>query len=310
MANVETTLTPVPLVLIRPSLNLLAASNGVFVDTSNSISGAQSTIDFQGAAIKRFTVTGPLTGAYANPPSNIPELADDGQSVTLTVVFIQDSTGGHSIPLVDLFANYDPYILGSDIVDDSPGGVTVVDIVARRNLGVVTYTVNLTPTFDASQIDSGILSSDRLPAATDAISGAVTLSTGSGGAAAGNHTHSLILPAKFTIQMSNGSAIPNGDYELIVAPSSGSVVRLTRARLYGGTNPTATISAKVGTTTVTGTGLSVTSTAYTASGDATANNTFVELQMLYINIASVAGNPTMLDGTMHYSLNSQPWSGS
>lgn len=308
MADVETTVTPVPLVLVRSNLNLLAASNGVVLDTSSSISGAQTTLDFQGCVIKRFTVTGDLSGSYTFPPSNIPELAADGQSVILSIFYFQDATGGHSIPLSTLFSNAQPNVLGEFITDESPGGVTVVDIVARRAGGVTTYTVNLAPTFDAGQITSGVLTAAVLPVATDALAGVVTLSPGSGGAAKGDHTHAITLCGRITLEMSNGGAITNGDYTLIDVPTSGTVVRLTGLQLFGGTNPVATVSAKISGTTVTGTGTNVVSTSASADANATAANTFVARQLLQVNVASVAGSPTLLSGYLHYTLTTQPWS--
>lgn len=307
MADVETTVTPVPLVLVRNNLNLLAASNGVVLDTSSSVSGAQTTLDFQGCVIKRFTVTGDLTGSYTFPPSNIPELAADGQSVILSIFYFQDATGGHSIPLDTLFVNAEPYVLGEYTVDESPGGVTVVDIVARRASGVTSYTVNLAPTFDAGQITTGILDAAVLPTATDVAPGIVTLAPGSGGAAAGDHTHAINLAGRITVEMSNGGAIPNDDYTLIDVPTAGTVVRLAGLRLFGGTNPVATVSAKISGATVTGTGTNVVSTAESADSNATAANTFVARQKLQVNVAAVAGSPTLLTGYLHYTLTTQPW---
>lgn len=307
MADVETTVSPVPDVLISNGLTLRSASRGVYFDTSSSVSGAVSTLDFANEPILRLTVTGALTGSFTFPPLNIPDLDADNQSIVLTVVFIQDGTGGHTIDLDTLFLNAGvENIFGLPLVDEAANGVSVVDLVARREAAAITYSVYFPQSFDAAQIVSGTISSDRLPSATDVAAGVVTLSAGSSAAAAGNHTHPAPLPARITIRMSDGSTLTNGDYDLLDMPSAGTVIRLSGLRLYGTGTPTATVTAKISGSAVTGTGTAVSETLSTDS-DATAANTFVARQILQINIAAITGTPTMLTGYMHYTSNTSAW---
>lgn len=310
MANLETTVSPVPLLLVADGLTLTNASRGVYFDTSGTLSGAVGTLDFQGAPIKRLTVTGDLSGSFTMPPDGTPDLAANGQSVVLSIYFIQDGVGGHAIPLDTLFANIPESLrLGNTDYDDSPGGVTVVDLVKRRNeSGSVSYTANFSPAFDAGQIVTGIFDPARLPAATTSTYGAVVIANGSLAAAAGNHTHYQTLSKRITIVMSGGGAIPNGDYDLEDAPADGTVVRLTGLAWTGGTTPTGTVTAKIGTTLVTGTGTAVTTTP-SVDANATASNTFVARQMLRVTVSAVAGSPTMLSGFMHYTVLNNAWAG-
>lgn len=310
MANIETTVSPAPLLLTQAGLTLINASRGVYYESASTISGAVGVLDFQGHPIKRFTVTGNLSGAFTMPPAGTPDLAANGQSVVLTIYFVQDATGGHTVPLDTLFGNIPADLrLGLADYDDSPGGVTVVDLVKRRDgAGVVTYTANFTPAFDASQIVTGTFSPALLPAATTTDRGGVLIAPGELAAAAGNHRHHQTLAKRITIIMSGGGTIPNGDYGLEDAPVSGTVVRLTGVQLWGGTSPTATVTAKIGTTLVTGTGTAATATA-SSDANATSSNTFVARQVLSVNVASVAGSPTMLTGYLHYTLLNEPWTG-
>lgn len=306
MADIETTVSPVPAVLVHAGLKLGNAARGVVYDTSASISGAVTTLDFAGEPIKRFTVTGALSGSFTFPPLNMPTLDADNQSIILTVVFFQDGTGGHAILLETLFANAD-VLLGTALVDDTANGVTSVDIVARRAAGVTTYAVYFSESFDAGQIETGTMSGARLPTATSVTPGIVTLAAGSGAAAAGNHTHPVPVPARITIRMSDGSILTNADYDLLDMPTSGTVLRLSGLRFYGTGTPTGTVTAKISGTQVTGTGTSVSETPSTDS-NASAANTFVARQILQINIAAITGTPTLLTGYLHYTLNTSAWS--
>lgn len=309
MADVETTVSPVPDVLVATALKLKNAARGVCYESSATISGAVGSLDFANEVIKRFTVTGDLTGSFAFPPSNTPTLEADNQSVVLTVVFIQDAIGGHTISLNTLFANFiDPSPEGLPLVDVTPNGVTVVDIVARRVGGATTFSVYFAPTFDATQIVSGTMLAARLPTATSVASGIVMLAAGSGAAATGNHTHPVYQVARVTIRMSDGGVIPNGDYELLDMPTSGTVIRLAKLKFIGTSTPTGTVTAKISGTLVTGTGTSVTETE-SADAAATAANTFVARQLLQLNISAVTGAPTMLTGYIHYTINTEVWAG-
>jgi hypothetical protein len=308
MANLETTVSPAPLLLVQEGLNLINASRGVYFDSSASISGPVGNLDFSGAPIKRFTVTGDLSGSFNMPPIGVPTLGANSQSVVLTVLFIQDATGGHVIDLDTLFSGIPEALkLGNTDVDDGPGAVTVVDLVMRRNEGgVISYTANFAPSFDAAQIETGVFLPDRLPYATGSAAGAVILAAGSSGAARGNHRHLQPFCKTITIVMSGGGAIPNGDYTLEDVPTSGTVLRLTGLRWSGGTSPTGTVTAKIATTLVTGTGTAVNQTPST-DANATAANTFVARQVLSVNVSAVAGSPTMLSGFLHYTLLGDAW---
>jgi hypothetical protein len=282
----------------------------VYFDSSATLSGEVSTLDFAGAPIRRYTVTGDLSGSFTMPPDGVPTLAADGQSVVLTIYFIQDGTGGRAIPLDTLFANVPPELrLGSTDYDDGPNAVTLVDLVMRRGTGgAITYTANFSPAFDASQIESGVFHTDRLPYATDTTPGAVTLAPGPSGAAVGDHRHHQTFCKLITVLMSGGGAIPNGNYTLEDVPAAGTVVRLTGLRWVGGTSPTGTVTARIDTTLVTGTGTAVNQTP-SVDANASAANTFVARQVLSVNVASVAGSPTMLTGFMHYTLLGNAWTG-
>lgn len=304
MADVEVTVSPVPELLVHSGLKLKNAARGVYFDTSSSIAGAVGALDFANESIKRFTVTGDLTGSFTFPPINFPPLEADNQSVILTVILVQDGTGSHALDLDTLFLNANE-ILGTALTDETANGVTVVDVVARRESSLTTFTANFAPTFDAGQIDTGLIAPARLPAATPTTIGAVALASGSGAAAAGDHVHALLLAARITIRMSDGGTITNGDYTLLDMPTSGTVVRLTGLQLTG--TSTATVTAKISGTSVTGTGTAATSTAESADAAATAQNTFVARQRLQINIAAITGTPTMLSGWLHYSVNTNAW---
>jgi hypothetical protein len=309
MADIETTVSPPSDMLVEAALKLSAAAKGVIYDTSTTLSGAVGNIDFSNRTILRYTVTGNLSGAFTWPPINYPALAADGQSVVLSIAFIQDATGGRVISLDDLFANAGPEnIFGISLVDEAPNGVTAVDIVARRASGVVSYTVLFSPGIDAGQIVTGTIPVGILPTATSSSSGVVTLASGSGAAAAGNHTHAVPLPSRITLE-SNGAAIPTGVYELLDMPTSGTIVRLTGALLTGTGSPAATLTLRIAGVDVTGTGTSANGVSASADANATAANTFVARQKVQLNMTVTAGTVTMVSAYMHYTLNSNAWAG-
>lgn len=307
MADINVKVSKVPDLLVDDNLKLSAASRGAIYDTSASISGAAGTIDFAGNSILRLTVTGNLTGSFTWPPVNFPALAADAQSIVLSIAFLQDATGGRVISLPTLFENAgEANIYGVPLVDEAPGGVTVVDIIARRVSGTVGYTVLFSPGIDASQIITGSIPVNILPAATTSTSGVVTLAAGSTGAAAGDHVHHMPLVSRVTLK-GEGTNITTGDYELLDMPSAGVITRLTGFILVGTGTPTATLSAKISGATVTGTGTSANATAASTDSNATAANVFVARQKLQLAVTVTAGTVSMITGYIHYTMISNPW---
>lgn len=309
MADVESTVSALGDMLAGANVRLKAAIEGVIRDSEISLSGAVGGLNFSGLAILRANVTGNLSGVFTWPPTNIPVLEATNQSVVLSVVFVQDNTGGRTIDLEALFAGAGAQnIYGLPLVDDSPGGQTQVDIIARRSGSTTAYTVLLAPLLDAGQIGSGIIDAALLPVATGVDPGVVTLANGSGSAASGNHTHATWLPIRFTIE-ANGAALTSGDFDLHDMPASGTVIRMTGVVLTGTGSPTATLTVKISGSPVTGTGTAA--TALSASGDANATlgNTFVARQKVQISMTITGGTVNMATGSIHCSVNSEPWAG-
>ncbi len=306
MAIHDLTVTPSPAIKVTDGVTLASVSQGVPEDSTGSLSGAVGSLDFQYKPWRRYNVTGDLTGSFTFPPINVPEITVDGLRWTFGIEFVQDATGNRAMNLTTLFANATARE-GISAPNLEPGGVTVVLLTARRQSGTTTYTASLSPSIDGAQVSRGIIPVARIQDATALQKGVVQLGTGSGAAAAGDHTHPRPDSRFFTFLGSGGAALTNGDYIVNADVNfGGTVVRLTKLRLHGGTNATATAIAKIGTTSVTGTSTSVTQTADSADATATANNTFTSRQGLFVTLSDITGNPTMMTGCMHLSITGSP----
>lgn len=283
---------------------LAGVAVGIHSDSAQTISGAVGTLDFAGKATKRFTVTGNLSGAFTFPPSNVPALGTDGDRVTLEIEFIQDGTGGRQMDLSALFVGANKRV-GVSAPDLAANGVTVVLLELRRASGAVTYTAHLSPTVDGVQI-TGTIPAARVQAGAVGQVGVLALGPGSGAAAPGNHVHVFRESKAFRLRMSDGSALVAGDYDIVEdLNTAGTLVRLTKVKLHGGTTPTATVTAKIDTTAVSGISIAATGSP-SADDDATGANAFTARQALKLTLASVTGSPTMVSGVAHINHTGEP----
>lgn len=283
-------------ILVKSGLTVGGVSLGVHADSAQTISGAVGSLDFGGASWKRFTVTGNLSGSFSFPPLNVPTILD-GQRYTFGIEFRQDATGGRTVNLAQLFQNAQTD--GAAVANTAPNGVTLVLLTARRESGVTTYTASFPPAIDGAQITTGVVPVARIQSATTGQPGVVQIGTGSGTAAAGNHVHPHAESKTFKIFKSTFAALDAGDYPLCPDLNfSGSVVRLTKVKLHGGASPTATVTLKIGGSTITGISVAADDTE-SADSDATANNTFVARQGITLALAGVSGSPVMIEGVLH-----------
>lgn len=291
-----------------PATGIIASATGVTLGniadgieqfTEITTSGAQAALDFNLKPVLRINVTGALSGAYANPPTDVPTLPANTTEFVYVIEYTQDATGGHAIPLATLFANYaqEGVAAAANTTPDKP---TLVFLIGRKSgAGVVTYSVSFPPAIAGEQITFGTIPVARIQAASTGAPGVIQIGTTGTAAAAGNHVHTVSDSKKFVVDKSDGSALTAGDYPILEDVNFTGVVTLwTKVQLLGGTTPTATVSMKINSTTITGTSLSATGTA-SGDGVATTGNRYALREGLYLNIASPTGSFTRVTGIVH-----------
>lgn len=293
--------------IVVAGTTLTGVMAGVHREASQSLTGAVGTLDFNGATVKRFTLSGNITGAFTFPPVNTPEIINPDYRLILIVELAQDTTGGRTMDLQALFANANARE-GVSAPNLAPGGVTQVLIVARRQGDTITYTANLSPTIDGAQITAGTIPIARIQDATSTQKGVIQIGGGSGGAAAGNHVHPQPDTRSFRIYRQDGGTIVNEASDIFADVSfSGTIIRATKLQLMGDAAATANIAITIDASAVTGASGAVTAT---ASGDMTAigANTFSERQAIRITISDITGTPKELRGVLHYTRTGLPTS--
>lgn len=279
---------------------------GVHSVAKQTLTGAVGVLDFGGSTVKRFSLTGNITGAFTFPPQNVPTVATDNYRLVLAVEFEQDGSGGRTMNLATLFAGADS-LEGTSAPDLSPNGVTRVLLVADRASGAVTYTANLSPTIDGAQITSGTIPVTRIQDASTTQKGVIQIGTGPGGAAAGNHVHSIPDARPFVIRRSDGGTLVTGIEDILSdVPFGGTILRLTKTRLLGDTAATATVAIRIDTSNVTGAAGNITGAALSGDMTATGANSFNDRQAIRINVTAITGTPKTLIGMLHFTRNGLP----
>lgn len=279
---------------VKTGISLAGVSTGVHDYATATAAGAVGTLDFGGTSWLYITMTENLTGAFANPPLNVPTLAANQLQGFLGIVFIQDETGGRTGDLNALFGNYTRD--GVSVIDPNAGQPTLVIMTMKRVGDATTYSVSMPPGFDGAQIARGTVPAARLPLGTAAAAGILQLGSSSAAAAAGNHTHQWQDTRQFRIRGSDGGALTAGDVDIYSDMyGGGEIVRLAKVATDVGT---LTLTMKINATPVTGISLAVTTT---PSGDstATAAKTWVDRNSIRFTIASPAGGATEINGSLH-----------
>jgi hypothetical protein len=291
-----------------PSTGIIAHATGVTIGNladgiqyykEITATGAQTALDFDQKPRLRIFVTGNLSGAYANPPTDVPTLPANLTSWTFVIEYIQDATGNRAIPLATLFANYAQE--GVAVANTASEKPTVVFLIGNKaSNGTVTYSVSFPQEIAGEQVTFGTIPTARLPDASASVKGLVQLGTSSTAAAAGNHTHGIPDTKRFVVDKSDGSALTAGDYPVLEDLNFAGVVTLwTKVTLQGGPGAmTATVKLKINSSDIIGTSLAASGTA-SGDGTATSGNRFSLRQGLYLNIASPTGSFTRATGLIH-----------
>lgn len=284
--------------IVVDGTTLAGVMAGVHREVSQSISGAVGALDFSGATVKRFLLTGDITGSFTFPPQNIPSIATNGYRLILLVELEQDNVGGRMMNLSTLFTNAGA-IDGVNAPNMAPNAITQVLLVAQRAADVISYTAYLPISIDGAQIVSGIIPVTRIQDASTTQKGVIQIGTGSGGAAAGNHIHIQPETLPFRIRRSDGGTLVNSTESLIADISySGSIVRIAKVHLEGDAAATASFELRIDTSPVTGCSGALSDTP-SADFTAISANTFNERQAFNVVLSGITGTPKELIGVLH-----------